>query len=273
MSDFKFKRSFGPTPKYDRVLNYKRPNNNFIKIAGPCSCETPEQINKIAEYVAKAGATHLRSGIFRAGTYVGNSFGYVPKDLIEAYANAAKKNGLYNIIEVLNYEDWSIDFINEHCTHFQIGCRQTQNYSLLRKIGKYKKPVFLKRHPGIKLDELLGAAEHCLAGGVEELYLIERGSVSHLNHVRWDLSISLIPAIKKICDIPILVDASHGTGRRDLVAPMTLAGIASGADGCLVETHYDPDNSLSDSEQAINQVDFEELMAKVLKLRELNLWK
>lgn len=266
MSEFAHRRQWGPSPRYDYVKGYSHPNNDFTIISGPCSLELEYQINEIAKYVSEAGATHLRAGVFRAGTYLNKNYGLVDKYLVEAYANAAKKYGLKNIIEILDYEN-QIDQVKDYCTHFQVGCRQTQNYQLLKKLGKCGKPVFLKRHPGIKLDEFLGAADQLLANGVTEIYLIERGSVSHVDHVRWDLSISMIPAIQKICKIPILVDASHGTGRRDLVGAMTLAGVAAGANGCLIETHYEPEKSISDSEQCLGRFDYMKLMTKIQNLR------
>ena len=265
MSDFAFKRVWGPCPAYPNVLSYQRNDDKFIVISGPCSVENEKQIHFTAGYVASQGATHLRGGVFRAGTYPGKNFGWINEDLIAAYSNAAKSAGLKNIIEVLDYRD--LDFISKYTDCFQVGCRQMQNYTLLMELGKYKKPVFLKRHPGSTLDEFLGAAEHLLVGGVSELYLIERGSSTHLNHVRWDLSISMIPTIKNITKIPIICDASHGTGRRDLVIPMALAGIAAGANGILVETHPDPDKSLSDAEQAIGFLEFRALMYKANKVR------
>jgi 3-deoxy-7-phosphoheptulonate synthase len=142
-----------------------------------------------------------------------------------------------------------------------------QNYTLLRTLGRAKRPVFLKRHHGATLDEFLGAAEHLLTAGLCDPILVERGGVSHLNHVRWDLSISLIAAVKRITAMPIIVDASHGTGRRDLVAPMTLAGMAAGADGFLVEVHPDPDNSLSDADQAYPLNQFGHLWARAALVR------
>lgn len=262
------KRNWGPTPNYPLVKSYKKVNDNFIVIAGPCSLESDLQINNMASIVKECGATHLRSGVFRAGTYPGSSFGWIDESLINSYRRAAISNGLKNIIEVLDYSDRSFDLINDKCDVFQIGARSQQNYSLLRKIGQYNKPVFLKRNMGSTLDEFLGSAEHLLYGGVKELYLIERGGASIHNHVRWDLSISIIPAIKSITEIPVIVDASHGTGRSDLVEPMTLAGIAAGAKGLLAEVHQDPINSLSDKEQAITPEAFNKLMLKVSKLRE-----
>ena len=272
MSDFTNKKTWGPTPRYNRVLNYKRPistmpKDNFYIIAGPCSIEDKYQIDYIAKYVADSGATHLRGGVFRAGTYPGDSFGLIDLKLIEEYANAAERNGLKNIIEVLDYSDESFNTIKDMASCFQVGCRNMQNFTLLRKLGALEKTIFLKRHPGATLDEWLGAAEHLLIGEKCHPVLIERGSVSHVNHCRWDLSISMIPAVKKITSIPIICDPSHGTGRRDLVEPMALAGIAAGADGILIETHTTPELSLSDADQAIDEFSFKRLIYKANRLR------
>lgn len=265
MSEFAFKTTWGPSPSFPLVQKYTRKTNDFVIIAGPCSVESAEQINMVAGFVAKNGATHLRGGVFRAGTYPGKNFGWVDERLIETYHCAAKVNGLKNIIEVLDYRD--INFISKYADCFQIGCRQMQNYTLLKEVGSAGKPVFLKRNPGATMNEWLGSAEYILKAGCEDLYLIERGSSSHLNHVRWDLSISIIPAIKQITNIPVIVDGSHGTGRRDLVAPMTLAGIAAGASGVLLETHPEPFKSLSDADQAISFSDFMLLSKKITSLR------
>ncbi len=269
MNEFAKRRSFGPTPNYPLVENYQRPSgSNFIIIAGPCSVESPEQIRQVAKVVASLGATHLRGGVFRAGTYPGKSFGLVDQSLIEAFANAARSNGLKTIIEVLDYTDESVALINEYADCFQIGCRSTQNYTLLRKVARFGRQTFLKRHPGSTIDELLGAAEHLLtASPYVEPVLIERGSSSHENQTRWALSVSMIAAVQKITNIPILVDASHGTGRRDLVSQCTLAGVAAGADGVLIETHPDPEKSLSDSDQAISFDEFTKLMERINKVR------
>lgn len=267
MSEFANRRTWGPTPKYERVLKYNPPHDKFTVIAGPCSVESKEQIHRIAEEVSSLGATHLRGGVFRAGTYPGDNFGLVSEDLLRHYSLAAAENGLQNIIEVLDYSDSDLDLVSHYCTAFQVGARSMQNYSLLNILPDYGKPIFLKRHPGCSIDEWLGAAEYLLKRGAEEIYLIERGSVSHLNHVRWDLSISAIPAVQAICKIPVICDASHGTGRSDLVSPMTLAGVAAGANGILVETHYDPKKSLSDADQAIDFMTFHDLMLRVNKVR------
>lgn len=263
-SSFLKKRTWGPTPKYERVENYKRINYGHIFIAGPCSVETEKQIHEIAEAVASFGANHLRGGVFRAGTYPGAAFGWVDEKLIQAYYNAAKKNNLKNIIEILDYSDF--EWVLKYCDCVQVGARQMQNYTLLKKLAETGKRVFLKRNPGSTLDEFLGAAEWLLYHGCKDLVLIERGGSTNLNHVRWDLSISIIPSVKLMTNIPIIVDASHGTGRRDLVEPMTLAGIAAGADGCLVEVHTSPKDSLSDSDQAIEPSDYVMILSKAKEI-------
>jgi 3-deoxy-7-phosphoheptulonate synthase len=269
LESFAKRRTWGPTPRYPKVEEYKPPQNQkFIVIAGPCSVESEEQIKHIAKVVASLGATHLRGGLFRAGTYPGQNFGYVETKLFRAFAEAAASNGLKTIIEVLDYSPTNLSMVNEYADCFQIGCRSMQNYSLLRKVGAYGKQTFLKRHPGTTIDEFLGAAEHLLTScAFVDPVLIERGSSGNSTHVRWDLSISMIPAVQEITDIPILVDASHGTGRRDLVEPMTLAGVAAGANGILVETHTDPEKSLSDADQAVSLDTFMSIMNNVNAIR------
>lgn len=267
--DFNFKRTWGPTPNYPNVLAYKSDMPKPIFIAGPCSVEDEKQISEIAKVVAACGATHLRGGVFRAGTYGSSRFGWVDEKLIASYWQAAQDNKLKNIVEVLDYSPTSLAMISKYADCFQVGARSMQNYTLLRKLASYGRPVFIKRNPGSTMDELLGACEHMLiACPWVEPVIIERGGSTHLNHVRWDLSISIIPAIKNVTSIPVVVDASHGTGRRDLVEPMTLAGMAAGADGCLVEVHTTPDKSLSDPDQAITPTEYVRLMSKITKLQE-----
>lgn len=264
MNDFAMRRTWGPKPKYERVIAYVPPNRPWIRIAGPCSVENRDQIFDLAKAVSESGATHLRGGLFRAGTYPGDNFGWVNSDLIAYAHDAAQRYGLKNIVEILDYSDMYPVLPYADC--LQVGARQMQNYTLLRKLGETGKTIFLKRNPGSTMDEWLGSAEYILKAGGHPV-LIERGGSTNLNHVRWDLSISIIPSVKAISKIPIVVDASHGTGRRDLVAPMTLAGVAAGADGCLVEVHTDPEKSLSDPDQAITPAEYLNLMTKVNNIR------
>lgn len=263
MQSFSNKRTWGPTPRYPMVEAYAPPHTQkLIVIAGPCSVESVEMIHGLALKVKAAGATHLRGGVFKAGTYPG-PFGYRDESILNAFHVAAKTNDLENIIEVLDYTTKSLDMAAKYCTAFQVGARSQQNYSLLRKLGEYDKPVFLKRNTGSTVDEWLGSAEHLLVGGVKEIFLIERGSSTFHNDVRWTPCVHTIPSVKSICDVPVIIDAAHGTGRRDLVGPVTLAGIAAGAAGLLIEVHETPEQSLSDADQALTPSDFNKLMNRV----------
>lgn len=268
--EFKNQRSFGPKPNYPLVNCYEHLNKDFIIISGSCSVENENQVYESASKVAAAGATHLRGGVFRAGTYPKKDahFGWVETDLIKSFYEAAKLFNLKNIIEVLDYSLESLEIIAPLADCFQVGARSMQNYSLLRKLGEYKKPVFLKRNTGATVDEWLGAAEHLLLGGVKELYLIERGSSTFHNDVRWTPCLHVIPSVKSICNIPVIVDASHSTGRRDLVESITYAGVAAGAGGVLIEAHSDPKNSLSDPEQAIHIDRLPVILKNIKKIRQ-----
>jgi len=269
MNEFSKKRSWGPEPRYPSVLQYKRPSKEFIIIAGPCSVETELHIRRMAEIVAKAGATHLRGGVFRAGTYPSNNFGWLNIDLIKIYHKAAKENGLKNIIEVLEYSKNTLDLISEYADCYQVGARAQQHYNLLDSLNPSNKTVFLKRNTGCTVDEWLGSAEYLIReGGIKDLYLIERGSSTFHNDVRWTPTPHVIPSVKSICDIPVIMDASHSTGRRDLVPSMILSGVAAGADGVLIEVHDNPENSLSDADQAIDPSTFYKLIPKINKVRE-----
>lgn len=267
LSPFAERRQWGPVPFYPKVKAYRPPAElGFITVAGPCSVESEEQIYSIAKELSLHGVRFLRGGVFRAGTYPGSDFGPKVK-LMEAMYHAATENGMKVVMEVLDYTEIALGWYAKFSHCFQVGARQMQNYALLRRIGGSKRLIFLKRHPGSTLDELLGAAEHILTAK-GDVVLVERGTSSHMNHVRWDLSISMIPAVKAITAMPIIVDASHGTGRRDLVEPMTLAGVAAGADGFLTEVHPDPEKSLSDADQAYPLEKYGELARRVRLIRE-----
>ena len=251
MKEFDSKRVWGPKPRYPNALSAKG-TEDLIIIAGPCSIESKAQLETVArEVAAQQGSgrdVYLRGGIYKAGTYPPPSaeFGLQPARLQMLYA-AGKKFGLKTIAEVLDVR--LVRHIAPMVDAFQVGARHCQDYALLEELAKHRKPVTLKRNMGMTLDEFMGAAEY-LARGKCQPILIERGTASQMNHVRWDLSISLIAAVKAMTNLPILVDASHGTGRRDLVESMTYAGMAAGANGFLVETHPNPCKSLTDTDQA-----------------------
>ncbi len=270
LTEFNHRRSWGPKPSYDFVKAYSPYDKSFKFIAGPCSVESEFQIHQIAKIVSSAGATHLRGGIYRAGTYPNRlvRYGLIDESLIKAYSDAAKQNGLKNIIEVLDYTDYTLSILSKYCDAFQVGARAMQHYPLLRKLGETGKPIFLKRHPGSTVDEFLGSAEHLLTAGVKDLTLIERGTSTYHNDVRWTPSVHVISSVKSICDIPIVFDASHSTGRRDIVPNMALAGVAAGANGVLIEVHTHPDKSISDADQALDVLTFQNLSTKINKVRE-----
>lgn len=265
IGEFDKKRTWGPTPCYPGVVTWcdtHKPKGMII-VAGPCSIENEEQIARIVPVLADNGVTYARGGVYRAGTYPRHEFGLQEK-LAKMWSGACRRARLKAVMEVLDIRQ--IGKMERFADAFQVGARHMQDYALLKELAKTGKPVFLKRSQGATLDEFLGAAEY-LVQDHAEVVLVERGGSTFHNHVRWDLSISLIAAVKCMTAIPILVDASHGTGRRDLVRPMTLAGIAAGADGFLVEVHPDPCKSLSDADQAYPLNGLEDLIvsAKAVK--------
>lgn len=264
-TNFSTRRTWGPTPRYDKVKAIKpvKRKEPFI-IAGPCFAESEAVISKTAQFLARRGVKVMRGGVYRAGTYppANGEFGLSLRSLKD-FSYHAHHNGLKIVIEVLDYR--LLNIITQFADILQVGARHMQDYALLKEVAQFNGPVTIKRGVGQTIDELLGACEY-LCGGRCKPMIIERGSSTFMDHVRWDLSISAIPAIKAITGIPVIVDASHGTGRRDLVEPMTLAGIAAGADGYLVETHPNPPASLSDAAQAVSFKTFDKIHKKAAKI-------
>ena len=274
-----YRNQFGPKlPEYLMSLDVVPTMLDVpIIIGGPCSVESVNQMDRIYA-VIKDHITHMRGGVFRQGTYPGSQGGWSGQtefegrkvssgwqmELLKAYHAKSLEIGKPNIVEVLDARD--LDIIYPYAGAFQVGERQSQHYALLEELGRQNKPVFLKRGTWEKLNELLGSLEYIVKGGNTNVVLIERGSVSYMDHVRWDLSISLIAKLKQLVHLPVIVDAAHGTGDRTIVEQMTLAGIAAGADGCLCETHYDPDGSLSDAEQTISLDKFIHIVTAVRSL-------
>lgn len=275
MIEYSKKRKFGPVPYYPNVEKYTPPNALLQKpliVAGPCSFGSLTELERVVDGMKDHGVNYLRCGVFKAGTYPrpGMGFGFIRQvDIAETY-RLAHDYGMQMVLEVLSYDPESMALIDKYSDAYQVGARQMQNYTLLNVLARRKRPVFLKRNMGATLDEFLGAAEWILKENKSDVILIERGSSTFHNHVRWDLSISMIPAIKAInTNMPILVDASHGTGRSDLVIPMTLAGMAAGADGFMVEVHVEPSLSRSDAEQILTVEKFDELHRRVHDLLRL----
>ena len=229
-------------------------------MAGPCSIESAEQIETIAAQVRRLGARVLRGGAFkpRSSPYSFQGLGVPGLEMMRA---AADKHGLLTISEVMDHTQ--IPVMLDYVDILQVGARNMQNYNLLKELGKVSKPVLLKRGMSATIEELLLSAEYIMAGGNYNVVLCERGIRTFENATRNTLDISAIPVVKKLSHLPIIVDPSHGTGRRDKVPPMARAAVAAGADGLLIEVHHDPDNALSDGAQSINVEQFEQLMKEL----------
>lgn len=230
-----------------------------IVAAGPCSVESREQIHAVAEAVSKAGAKILRAGAFKPRTspYAFQGLGEKGLQLIR---EAADKFNLVVVSEVMDASQ--IAMMSGYVDVFQVGARNMQNYFLLRSLGESQKPVLLKRGMSATIEELLLSSEYILAGGNYNVILCERGIRTFETYLRNTLDLAAIPVIKKLSHLPIVADPSHGTGRRDKVAPMARAAVAAGADGLLIEVHNDPDRALSDGAQSLTPAEFAQLMSE-----------
>jgi 3-deoxy-7-phosphoheptulonate synthase len=234
--------------------------NEVAVAAGPCSVESPEQIDAVAEAVAKAGAKIMRAGAFKPRTSPYAFQGLGEKGL-QMLRSAADKHNLFVVSEVMDPSQ--IRMMGGYVDIFQVGARNMQNYFLLRALGEVQKPVLLKRGMSATIEELLLSAEYILAGGNYNVILCERGIRTFENYLRNTLDIAAIPVIKKLSHLPIVADPSHGTGRRDKVPPMARAAVAAGADGLLIEVHNDPDHALSDGAQSLTPAEFSQLMGEL----------
>jgi 3-deoxy-7-phosphoheptulonate synthase len=226
-------------------------------IAGPCSIENRDQAFAIAEQVAAAGAQFFRGGAFKPRTspYAFQGLGI---EALRILAEIRDRYGLRIVTEALDNE--SLDLVAEWADVIQIGARNMQNFSLLKRAGRQQKPVLLKRGLSATLEEFLMSAEYVMSEGNYQVILCERGVRTFADHARNTLDLSIIPAIRRLSHLPILVDPSHATGKRDSVLPMSRAAIASGADGILVEVHNQPDKALSDGPQSLYPDQFARMM-------------
>jgi len=235
-------------------------NTEVVVAAGPCAVESKEQINQVAGCVARAGAKILRGGAFkpRSSPY---SFQGLGEEGLQLMREAADRNGLLVASEVMDPSQ--VPMISNYVDILQVGARNMQNYHLLRALGEVRKPVLLKRGMSATLEELLLSAEYIMSGGNYGVVLCERGIRTFDTYLRNTLDIAAIPVIKKLSHLPIIADPSHGTGRRDKVAPMARAAVAAGADGLLVEVHHDPEQAFSDGAQSLFPEQFAQLMAEL----------
>src|SRR6186713_366959 len=234
--------------------------DEVIVMAGPCSAETEKQVRASAASVRRAGAKIFRGGAFkpRSSPYSFQGLGEAGLQLLR---DAASAENMALVSEVMDINQ--IPLIEKYCDIFQVGARNMQNFTLLRELGRVRKPVLLKRGISATIEEWLLSAEYILAGGNGQVILCERGIRTFENYTRNTLDLSAIPVVHKLSHLPIVVDPSHGTGRRDKVAPMARAAVAAGADGLLIEVHPEPDKALSDGAQTLFPEQFEKLMKEL----------
>jgi 3-deoxy-7-phosphoheptulonate synthase len=229
-------------------------------IAGPCAVESLEQTLEIAELVAESGVKFFRGGAFKPRTSP-YSFQGLGEEGLKILARVREQFGLKIVTEVLDTE--TSDMVEEYADVLQIGARNMQNFSLLRRVGQSAKPVMLKRGMSATLEELLLAAEYIMAEGNYNVILCERGVRTFADHTRNTLDLSIVPAVQNRSHLPIIVDPSHGTGKRHKVIPLARAAIAVGADGIMVEVHNHPERALSDGPQALLPEMFKQLVEEV----------
>jgi len=234
-------------------------------IAGPCSVETEEQTLATAHAVRKAGATVLRGGAFKPRTSP-YEFRGLGEDGLKILAKAREETGLKIITEVMTPSD--VDAVGEYTDIFQIGARNSQNYLLLEEVGKARKPVMLKRGLSMLIEEWVLAAEYVMAQGNPDVILCERGIRTYETATRNTLDVSAVPVIQSMSHLPVFIDPSHAAGKRQYVEKLSMAGIAAGADGLMIEVHPSPDHAMSDGAQSLTFEQFDHLMPKVAAIAE-----
>jgi 3-deoxy-7-phosphoheptulonate synthase len=253
-------RAFKPEGTVVRIGDVDIGGNGVVVIAGPCSVESENQINAAADGLLRIGTKILRGGAFKPRTSP-HSFQGLGEEGIRMLHRAAQRRGMLVATEITDHT--LIPLFLEYADILQVGARNMQNFNLLRELGRIRKPVLLKRGMSATIEELLLAADYIMTGGNHQVILCERGIRTFETYTRNTLDLSAIPVVKKLSHLPIIVDPSHATGRRDKVAPMARAAVAAGADGLLVEVHPDPDHALSDGAQSLTLEQFEHLMAEL----------
>jgi len=263
---------------YKLVSRDTKPDNTVIKfpnssvtiggsglaiVAGPCAIESRDQAFTIAERVARAGAQFFRGGAYKPRTSP-YSFQGMGEEGLKIMAEIRDRFGLLIVTEAVDYE--SLDLVDKYADIIQIGARNMQNFSLLRRAGRAGKPVLLKRGISATLEEFLMAAEYIMSEGNYNVALCERGVRTFADHTRNTLDLSVVPAVQRLSHLPIIVDPSHGTGKRNKVTPLSRAAVAVGADGLIVEVHHDPDRALSDGMQSLYPDQFDALMVQVRQI-------
>lgn len=262
----KFKLASRELKKQDtviRVNDVEIGNHTFAVMAGPCSIESEEQIFATAKVVADAGANILRGGAFKPRTSPYDFQGLGELGL-QYMRRAADANQLLCVSELMDLQD--LDVVANYVDIIQIGARNMQNFSLLKQVGKAGKPILLKRGLSATYMDFLMAAEYILQTGNPNVILCERGIRTFETYARNTLDIAAVPILKELCHLPVIIDPSHGTGIRNMVAPMAYAAIAAGSHGIMVEVHPDPDKALSDAKQTISPDMFAKMMTTLREL-------
>lgn len=256
-------REFKPDETVIELNGMNIGGERLVVMAGPCAVESREQLMEAAHAVKEAGATVLRGGAFKPRTSPYNFQGLGESGL-KILAQAREETGLMIVTETIDPEN--VTLVEAYADILQVGARNMQNFSLLKRVGKSKRPVLLKRGISATLDEFLMAAEYVMSEGNYNVILCERGVRTFNNYTRFTMDLSTIPEVKRVSHLPIIVDPSHATGKRDMVIPMARAAIAAGADGIMVEVHPNPDEALSDGYQSLTPESFAQLMVEMRAL-------
>ena len=257
----KANRNMHPQDTVIDIAGKKIGGGHFQVIAGPCSVETREQMTEVAMDVKKSGAGLLRGGAFKPRTSP-YSFQGLGEEGLKMLLQAGKASGLPIVTEIMSADHLPLF---EDVDIIQVGTRNMQNFELLKELGKIRKPILLKRGMANTLEELLMSAEYIMAGGNEQVILCERGIRTFETSMRNTLDISAIPMLKSKTHLPVIVDPSHAAGIRFMVEPLTMAAVAAGADGIMVEVHNNPEKALCDGKQSLTPEGFDSLMEKVRK--------
>ena len=256
-------RKLKQEPTVVNVDGVKIGNTEVVLIAGPCSVENLEMLRMSAKAAKECGASLLRGGAFKPRTSP-YSFQGLGREGLEMLSQVRAETGMPVVTEVMAPEQ--VELVSQYADMLQIGARNMQNFSLLQEVGRSRKPVMLKRGMMSSIDEWLQAAEYILAYGNMQVVLCERGIRTFETYTRNTLDLSAVPAVKRLSHLPVIVDPSHGTGKRDLVIPMALAAVAAGADGIMVEIHPEPEKALSDGPQSLKLEQLRELAAGLQKV-------
>ena len=256
-------RDFHPENTLVEINGHKVGGNKVIVMAGPCSVESREQIMEIAAHVRDAGAHLLRGGAFKPRTSP-YSFQGMGEEGLKLLAEAREATGLGIVTEVMAIED--LPLVEKYADVLQVGARNTQNYPLLKALGKAKRPVLLKRGMMSTIEELLMSAEYILANGNHNVMLCERGIRTFETYTRNTFDINAVPVLKELTHLPVVVDPSHATGKWNLVSAAGLAGIAAGADALIIEVHNNPEVAASDGAQSLKPKRFAEFMEKAAQV-------